>query len=471
MSTIIKNGIGYHVATGAAFYTDGKVLTPTPEAPGMNNSSLWAPWGDDNLEAQAIANDIENCPVLSAGVKAEARLAVGKGLDAFMLMDKDGEGNETLEWVGDAEINDWLEDNQHFLYSYTNIRNQVGYGWSATQFVLNKALNRINRIKATDIPNARLERMNKLTGVINNMYLCGDWSSAPASYDTDKMRRIPVLRETYELQDLEESTSGLGEFAVLHRMLENGRLYYPTPAHRAAKQWVKISRSIPNLKNAMNLNQMHIKYLIHISPTYWERVNPEWKKATYTAEQKGAFMQETYDNISNFLSGEVNAGKTIISGKYMDPFTKTLINDIEIEVIDDKMKDGKMLPDNAAADKQILFSMMFNPAIWGGNLLGDGASGGAGSGSDIREATLVLMMLLHPERMSNLRTLDIVKRFNGWNKRLEVARDVFAVTAPAVNGNTATMSKRKLTPRLVFRYSSSILTTLDTGKSTAPTTL
>jgi hypothetical protein len=465
-STIIKDGIGYHVGAKAAFYTDGKILTGTPPLPIYNSSAPWAFWGLDNREPQEISDDILNTPVLSAAVKATARLAVGKGLDVFLLTNKKADGTEELEWVDDSEVNDWLEDNQHFLYSYNNIRNQVGYGWSATQFVLNKALNKINRIKATDVATARLEKMDS-AGFIPNMYLCGDWSLAPAGYQADKMRKIPLLRETYELQDLQDSPQA--EFAILHRLLENGRLYYPTPAHRSARAWVRISRSIPRFKNAINENQMHIKYLIHISPTYWERVNPEWKSPTYTPQQKLAFMAQKYDEISSFLTGTENAGKTIISGKYMDPFSKEMINDIDIEVIDDKLKDGKMLPDSAAADKQILFSMMFNPSIWGGNLLADGASGGAGSGSDIREATLVLMMLLHPERMSNLRTLDIVKRFNGWSKRLEVKRDVFAVSN---NGsNTAALSKKTIQPRLVFRYSSSLLTTLDTGKSTAPTTL
>ena len=129
------------------------------------------------------------------------------------------------------------------------------------------------------------------------------------------------------------------------------------------------------------------------------------------------------------------------------------------------MKDGKMLPDSAAADKQILFSMFSNPAIYGSNLLGDGASGGAGSGSDIREATLVLMNLLQPERTNNLAVLDLVKKYNGWSKRLEVERSIFAVT-----DTTKTNLIKKITPRLVWRYSAPVLTTLDKGGSTQPVT-
>jgi len=44
-----------------------------------------------------------------------------------------------------------------------------------------------------------------------------------------------------------------------------------------------------------------------------------------------------------------------------------------------------------------------------------------------------------------------------------VERNVFAATPV---GNTATISPAKIKPRLVFRYPSGVLTTLDTGKST-----
>jgi hypothetical protein len=83
-------------------------------------------------------------------------------------------------------------------------------------------------------------------------------------------------------------------------------------------------------------------------------------------------------------------------------------------VIDDKISEGKMLPDASAADKQIMMALLFNPAINGANLLADGSSGGAGSGSDIREAAAVQLVLMHAERMLNLKVFNLVKYYNGW---------------------------------------------------------
>ena len=471
MSTYFENGISYNTTTRAVIYsdaqktgkqgTDGKQLTTESDPATLVTSAPWAYWGDNNDEPALITDDIKNCGVLSAGVEAEARLAVGKCIDPFLLVDKKPDGTEELEWVGDSEILDFLEANESYQYSYSNIYNLLGYGPSATQFILNRGRDKINRFEATDIYKARFQKRDE-NGVINNMYLCGDWAAAPSQPDGSKIKTIPLLRERYELQQLQESTKGY-EFAVLHRLLKNGAAYYPTPPHRSSKAWVSISRSIPNIKMAMNKNQMIIKYLVTIADTYWKRIHKKWD--TYPPAKRDEEIKKVHDSINKWLTGELNAGKSIIAGKGYDPTSQQFVDDITILVIDDKMKDGKMLPDGAAADKQILFSMFFNPAIWGGNLLGDGASGGAGSGSDIREATLVLMNLLNPEREMNLKIFNLVKNFNGW-RRLEVERDVFATTAAPQNNQRS----KKIKPRLVFRYSSAILTTLDQGGSQKPVT-
>jgi hypothetical protein len=65
-------------------------------------------------------------------------------------------------------------------------------------------------------------------------------------------------------------------------------------------------------------------------------------------------------------------------------------------------------------------------------------SGGAGSGSNIREAILVQVMLGEAERRMNSQLYQIIKHYNGWDKRI------------------------------VFRYPNSLLTTLNTGANTQP---
>lgn len=481
MSVVVIGEVGYGKKSNAFFYAANAIDGAKISAPADNNILLqnnpWSPWGEDNIEPFRMQDDIEKTGVLSAGIESKVRMALGKGIDVFLLISVDADGNEVLEHVTDTDIQDWLETNQTFIYSYSNIYNILAYGWAASQIILSKDRSQINRISSTDVYSSRLEKRDKSSGIINNIYLSGSWDQV-SSYDTDKVKRIQVLRESFELEDLDNRSSGY-EFCILHRMLKNGRQYYPLPLWKAAQAWVKVTRAVPEFKKALHQNQMSVKYVITISDTYWKRIHKSWD--TYTPEKRIEILQDKYDELDKYLSGEQNQGKSIFAGKYVDPYTKQIIDDITIDVLDDKMKDGKLLPDSAAADKQILFAMFFNPAIWGGNLLGDGASGGAGSGSDIREAFLVQLMLMQAEREMNLKVFNIVKKYNGWAKKYEVPRQITDDTAPVKKSkpkdvNSAMFPEpekeptpvptKTIVPRLVFRYKSGMLTTLDTGKST-----
>lgn len=440
-----SEGISLFSKSNAVVYTeinDGKKFSNLVDVFPDYSGTPWSRWGDDNEDPLRMADDIENCGVLGAGIASKVRMAIGQGVKPKFLVDEKPDGTEILERCTEPEILNWLEANKTYLYSYQSIYNLIGYGWGATQLMLNRGRDYINRIKSTDIVTARLAKKDLKTGVIPSLYLCADWRNMTV-FRPEKMQVLDILEEHYELQDLQNRNSGY-EFALVHRLLTNGRQYYPRAMWQAARAYVRLSRSIPTMKEAINKNQMAIKYLILIDAKYWERGYKDWGKKN--DDERNVIVKEKHQEISNWLTGELNAGKTIIAGKYVDEYTKIPTEEITIEVLDDKWKDGKMLPDSAAFDKQILFSMFFNPAIWGGNLLGDGASGGAGSGSDIREAFLVQIMLMHAERMMNLEVFNLVKQFNNWTRFETAGR------------------------QLVFRYDTSILTTLDTGKSTKPVT-
>jgi len=453
--------IGFSTYTNAVYLGNTSIAKPLPDA-NLTLTTQYVPWGNTNLEPKFMADDIENSGVLNASIASKVRMAIGKGIEPFLQIGVNEDGTEVLQHVQDEEINDWFRNNNTYKYSYKSIYNLLAYGWGSTQFLLNKSaiagdINnvKINRVFATDVYTARLGKKGK-NNFIENLFLCSDWESV-SDENNEKVIKIPVLKEEYEVQDLTEKSNTATEFAMLHRLTINGKQYYPDPLWKSAKEWVKISRSIPALKKAINKNQMLIKYVITINDTYWGKV-PGWD--TMTADDKKNYQIKKYNEIDKWLTGEQNAGKSLVSGSYYDPISKERIKDILIEVIEDKFKEGKMLPDNAAADKQILFAQFFNPAIWGGNLLGDGASGGAGSGSDIREAFLVLMMLMETERKMNLEVFDVVAKFNGWTKKLEKEMTIT---------DKVTGEKKQIIPKLVFRYKSGLLTTLDTGKSTKST--
>jgi hypothetical protein len=466
MGVTIKDGVGVSVKSGAIMMANGVASygndgTPfiSPAPPADLDSAPWSKWGNNNLLCAEMADHIENCGVLNA-IEAKARISIGKGLAPYLVVDMKA-GEEVLEYVNDAEINEWLEENNTFKNVLDLSYDKNAFGWNTGSIILNKKRDKINRVRRIDVVTARLEKMNK-KGVIENTYLCNDWAQAAGSYNPEKMARLNCLKENYELEDLRkrvEAKRGF-EFSFINMQRRNGRLYYTLPLWWAARAWVKVVRSIPAFKNAMFTNQIQLKYIITISEKYWPAAFEEWDNLEQKIKDEK--VQEKYDEIEKWLTGEDKAYKTLIGGSFFDEVKGVEVPFIKVEVIDDKVKDGKLLPESYAGNTEILFALIMNPALMGAGHPG-GIGGSNAGGSNVRESYLTQLMLMEAERRENANIYNVVKRFNGWDKKHEKEREVFATTSIE---NTVTLSKKKITPYLVWRYPSGVLTTLDTGKST-----
>lgn len=450
MSFYEKDGIGFSTSGGMFIMqndvhplykdspnTEGKIIRHNDPL----NGNPWAPWGMQNNMPAIYSKYLDGCSTLYSGIDTRSRFAIAKGLIPMILLSRNPQtGEEETEYCNDPEILDFLEENDEYLYAYGLTNDSLKYGWDCTKILFNRGRTKITRFERADVTTMRLGKANPATGLIENVYQSWDWQSG-RSYDdkNDWHVKLPLLQPGREWQDLQQRKDGY-EFAIINRNVGNERFYYPVPMWWAAKIWIEIAMEIPLYKQATYKNQMSIKYVATISPHYWNNNVPGY--STMTPEEKKKVRAEKMLEIDRYLVGSPNAHKTLFTGSYIDPASGKPVNDIQIEVLDDKMKDGKMLPDSSAAEKHILYAIQMNPAISGNNLMADGASGGAGSGSDIREATLVQIMINEFERRKASRLFNIIKRVNGWQDRF------------------------KSKGQLVFRYPSSVLTTLDTGKST-----
>jgi hypothetical protein len=364
--------IGYSSRTKAAYIVptggsaDGKATVSTPQIKSQD-SLVFAPWGTNNDLPIKMAQDIEGCGVLSAGLDIKARIAIGKGPMPALLVNVDKEGKEELEWVDDSEIHDWMELNDCFNMSLNTMYDKLTYGWNAYQMLLSRDRKKINRVKRTDVYSVRLEKPKG--GYINNIYINSDWELNLNMNDADYVKKVYLLEEDNEINELLQLNAGY-EFAMINRQLRNGKQFYPTALWYSAKGWVDQAKSIPKLKNALMNNQITVKYLITISEQYWRRIHKLWD--TYTPEKKQEVIKTKLDEIDKYLAGVDNQYKSITAMKYVDPVTKVEVSDITIEVIDDKIKDGKLLPDSQAGNSEILFALQINPA-----LVGAGQPGGA----------------------------------------------------------------------------------------------
>ena len=424
---------GNTVAASNKVYTDGNT----------EDGVEWAKWGTDNLLCDNLATKLRKTGVLNAGIKAKARIALGKGIVPALLIGREKDGTELLDFIHDAEIEDFLELNNDFFNSLHSIKDMIGYAWTHQRIYLSNDMTKIASFKTDDVVKCRMAKKNPATGEIEYTFYSPCWHKQFNVDDKAKYKKIPMLRENSEWQDLVERLeegSEQKEFSIISRGDLDGQEYYPYPLWYSVYDWVDLAIRIPAMKIAMFNNQMSIKYLVKINTKYFERGDAKW--GTYSSEEKQAKFKAKVDEINTHLVGNEKAYKSISVQSYVDPQSGQEISDISIEVLDDKVKEGKLLPDSSASDKQILFSLMMNPTIMGANTIG-GAEGGAGSGSDIREAYLVQIMLMEAERRMNSKIFNVVKRFNKW--------------ADKYHGKN-----------LVFRYPNLILTTLDKGGSTAP---
>lgn len=93
----------------------------------------------------------------------------------------------------------------------------------------------------------------------------------------------------------------------------------------------------------------------------------------------------------------------------------------DIKVIDDKMRNDAYLPDAAAANSEILFSMLVNPATTGqGNTGGTGSGGANNGGSNIRESLEVMRSMLKVDRDIIYSFFDFIKLYNGLDPNLKL---------------------------------------------------
>jgi hypothetical protein len=439
----IINGIGYST-NGVAFMAlsgnPNQAAATQPKEVDPLDTEKWAKWGSDNLLPKQMVDDIEACGVLMAAIDGKARFGLGKGVKPFKLIEVKPNGEETLEPLNLPEVNDFLEETNIFNQSFGLLKDIIGFANYHVRLKFNKAGTKIGLLIRDDITEMRYQRKDDY-GRINQTYLCADWSRNPKESDRTvlKFPLLPEIGTSTYLTEMEAAKRASKEYAITGRVPGWNRHYYAMPTWYAAKKWVEIAKNVPTMKAQMFENNIRLKYIVTIYDSYWTRVfGDEWNSYDFkTKEEKRA---ETYDAIDNWLVGSSNAYKSVfVPGSY-DPINWKAVPEIDIKPIEDSTKQGELLPDSAAANSEILFALMMNPALMGADTPGGPYSGGAGSGSNIREAALVQVMIQEFERQQLSRILNIVKKVNGWPIDI------------------------------VWRFPGLVLTTLDTGKSTKEVT-
>ena len=118
------------------------------------------------------------------------------------------------------------------------------------------------------------------------------------------------------------------------------------------------------------------------------------------------------DTIEMNLCGVENAEKPLFTNYAINEANGKIEEEWKIIALDNKYKGGDNLVTSAAANSEILFSLMVNPNVFGAGMPGGSYAGNQG-GSNIREAFLVNIANAWIDRQNLLDPITMMLRANG----------------------------------------------------------
>lgn len=447
-STANNGAVAVRTMSGAAFINMaaapgvGKAgmaaATPKQTLPfDQLNTQPWALWGKDNLLPQQMIVDIETCGILNSIIDAQARFALCEGMVPVIMKIND-EGVKVIDrYVDEPYIIDFLETNNHFFQTFGWFKDLRAFGSGVARFILNKEKTEIATFQRDDVTETRFQKQDPKTKKISKLYYSAQWDKVIAD-DADIIFNLPLLDPIDPVQDLrDKAEAGIVEHAMTFRYPSWGKHYYSVPLWYAAYKWVKIAQGVPEMKAAMYENSMRLKYMVVIYEQYWADAYENWQDMDDAT--KDAKRNELYDEIDKCLVGAKNSHKTLyVDGKFSidgkpQPY-------IEVKPIEDSTQPGEYLPDSAAANSEIAFANMWNNAMFGGNQK-NGLYQENQGGSNVREGSTLQTIIQEYDRKVVQGVMNVIKRFNGWDKKL---------------------------PGLEFIIPATMLTTLDTGAGSKP---
>lgn len=429
----LGDAIAFHISdiSAIATTTNVKEITrPTVSVAKQTGSDDISPWGADNDFPQQVIKDVRIDTEIGAILDKKARLLYSGGI-TFGTLERGDNGTEILKAPEPniaKTIDDFFIKSNINLYLMEAAKDLAWFYNVYPELVRSKDMTKIVQLCVQASEECRWSKQNPKTGLIEYCYINANF---PDAKSTDTLtKKLPVLDPYYDPAGrMKENTKDLNFIYPIS---------YPSPGNKfyqladwnsiRSSGWLDVSKLIPAFKKALLENQLTIKYHIKISDQFWGWKFPDWGKKTEVQKKKA--MQEELDKFVKLMKGTDKTGAPFISSFKTDPGTGKEYQGWIIDVIDDKLKDGKYLEDGKEASAHKMAALGLHPALVGTMP----NSGLGGAGSNIREAYNLFILENQPNQDLLLAPLYVVRDYNGWG------------------------------PEIVFRFKNSLMTTLDTGK-------
>lgn len=415
---------------GVYGFTTPKPLIEKPQETFKIGSREFVCWGPGNRYPDEAVRTIGSTGVLSTGIGFKARTSFGQGVVPMDVKGYGDNGEMILTGCQDREVQRYFRSWQFINYASSAFRDLFKFGNCFPILYFNHDGSRIVNVI---IHNARHCRISKDKDFILTF----------PNFD----ERMPTEKECSIFPMLDE----YDPFLALERLRATGKLkgqpiafpriknyysnndFYGIPDWDAAKRsgWIDIADKIPKFLAKSYANAMSLMWHIQIPRVWWEKKFP--KGDNKNKQERKARVQEFMSKMQENLCGEENVSKAFIS-TYADGYNGKG-EGWKIDRLQNEIDAKERLSTSAAANSEILFSLMINPSVFGAGMPGGAYAGNAGSGSDIRESFLVSIITTYIEKQQVLFPIKMMLGHNG-------------------HGDD-----------LVLKYKETILTTLNTGQA------
>ncbi len=391
-------------------------------------------WGTGNKFPSTADKIINSVSVLNSGLKFIRNFTLGQGIFPVIVTGYDDNGNEVLKPVEDSKLHNFAKSRLVRRYLEKATRDYLKFGPAFVQHIPNADGSQLVGVNTINAKYCRLNVADKM-GLINKCVVSGKWPDTPSK---GEYTLHDVLDEYDPAADLQRrkwagKIKGKSFIQVIRDSWSNNE-YYSSPVWYSAYTagWIEIAQKIPAFLKTVYTNQITWKWHVQIPYAFWDRKFPEanFASAQLRMDAINGFMDEIETN----LCGTENANKPIFTMFEMNPQGKVEEQWI-IKPLENKLNNEQELISSAAANSEILFSLMINPNVLGAGMPGGTYAGNQG-GSNIREAFLVNIANAWLDRQNLLDPLETFVRFNGAPETME------------------------------WRFRNTILTTLDTGSGT-----
>jgi len=388
-------------------------------------------WGENNDFPQKADEIITRTGVLNTGLKFLRNLTIGQGIFPCTVEGIDDYGNEVLKPIDNTSIQTFLSGRLVRRYMEKILRDYLKFGIGFVQMMPSVTGNAFAGINPL---NSLYCRVTEMKGTEQYCIVSGKFPDTPSEFD--KFRLLSEYDPEWDLSLLSNEGKIKGQsFVYAVRDSWSNNDHYSCPVWWAAQiaGWIDIAHSVPKFLLKAYENQVTLKWHIQIPYAFWEKKFPYSEYPEGSDKRKEAITQYM-QSVENNLCGKENAEKPLITMYGINESNGRIEEEWKITPLDNKSKDAEKLVTSAAANSEILFSLMINPNVLGAGMPG-GAYAGNQGGSNIREAFLVNIANAWIDRQNILDPLECYLRFNG-------------------------------VKNVSLRYRNTILTTLDTGAGT-----